>query len=168
MLGGWALSGFWTVHSGAPISILSARGTLNRGVAIRTEYRDTTYTLSQLQAISGLFMTGNGPYFINPSAIGPNGTGVAADGTAPFSGQVFFNPAAGTIGSLQRRILNGPWYNNYNFAILKDTKITERQSIQFRADFYNLFNHPNFFAAIRTSTALTSVRSPDVLPARMA
>ena len=31
-------------------------------------------------------------------------------------------------------------------SLLKDTKITERQSIQFKADFYNLFNHPNFFA----------------------
>jgi hypothetical protein len=31
-------------------------------------------------------------------------------------------------------------------AILKSVKFTERQSIQFRADFYNLFNHPNFFA----------------------
>ena len=27
---------------------------------------------------------------------------------------------------------------------MKDTKITERQSIQFRADLYNVFNHPNF------------------------
>ncbi len=112
-----------------------------------------TDNLSQLQAISGLFMTGNGPYFISPSAIGPNGTGAAADGSAPFQGQVFFNPQAGSVGSLQRRILNGPWFNNYNMAILKETKITERQSIQLRADFYN--NHPNFFIGDQNINSVT-------------
>ena len=61
-------------------------------------------------------------------------------------GAVFFNPGAGTVGSLQRRILNSPWVNHYNFAFVKDTRITERQSIQFRADFYNVFNHPTFAA----------------------
>lgn len=146
VIGGWALSGFVTVQSGAPISILSGRGTLNRSARSGQNTVVTTDTLSQLQAISGVFMTGKGPYFISPSVIGPNGAGVAADGSAPFSGQVFFNPGAGTVGSLQRRILSGPWYNDYNMAVLKDTKITERQSIQFRADFYNLFNHPSFLA----------------------
>ncbi len=145
LISGWAISGFFTVNSGAPISILSARGTLNRPARSGENTVDTTDNLSQLQSITGVFMTGNGPYFVNPSAIGPNGTGAAADGSAPFPGQVFFNPGAGDLGSLQRRILSGPWYNNYNMAILKDTKITEHQSIQLKADFYNLFNHPNFF-----------------------
>ena len=146
LIGGWALSGFVTVQSGAPISILSLRGTLNRTARSGENTVNTTDSLSQLQSLTGVTMTGNGPYFVNPSAIGPNGTGAAADGSAPFTGQVFFNPGAGSLGSLQRRILSGPWYNNYNMAILKDTKITDRQSIQLRADFYNLFNHPNFLA----------------------
>jgi hypothetical protein len=90
-------------------------------------------------------MTGGGPYFVSPSVIGPTGTGAAADGSAPFAGQIFFNPAAGTVGSLQRRDLSGPWYRNYDMAILKSFNITERQHVDFRADFYNLFNHPNFF-----------------------
>src|SRR5206468_6174389 len=94
----------------------------------------------------GVFQTGNGPYFVNPANIASNGAGAAPDGSAPFNGQVFFNPGAGTVGSLQRRILNSPWVNDYNVALVKDTKITERQSIQFRADFYNVFNHPTFAA----------------------
>jgi len=145
LLDGWAVSGFLTVQSGNPVSILSARGTLNRGARSGQNTVDTPDSLGQLKNISGLFMTGNGPYFINPANVDQaTGQGVAPDGSAPFSGQVFFNPEAGTLGTLQRRLLSGPWYNNYNFAILKDTRLTERQSIQFRADFYNLFNHPNF------------------------
>jgi len=144
VIGGWAVSGFVTVQSGAPVSLLTGRGTLNRSARSGQNTVNTIDNLDQLHAISGLFKTGNGVYFISPSVIGPNGAGIAPDGTAPFSGQIFFNPTAGSLGSLQRRILNGPWYNNYNMAILKDTRLTERQSIQFRADFYNLFNHPSF------------------------
>ena len=143
-LGDWALSGLLTFQSGPPVSILSSRGTLNRSARSGQNTVESIDTLSQLQAISGLFMTGNGPYFISPSAIGPNGTGAAPDGSAPFPGQVFFNPAAGTVGTLQRRLLSGPWFKTYNMSVLKSIRITERHNVQFRADFYNLLNHPNF------------------------
>ena len=146
VVGGWALSGFVTAQSGAPISILNGgRGTLNRGARSGQNTAVTTDNLSQLQSITGVFKTGNGVYYVSPSVIGPGGQGAAPDGSAPFSGQVFFNPDAGTVGSLQRRILTGPRHLNYNFAVVKDMKITERHSLQFRADFYNLFNHPTFF-----------------------
>jgi hypothetical protein len=154
VLSGWALSGFVLLQSGAPVSILDgSRGTLNRGSRSGQNTVNTTDTLSQLRSITGLIMTGKGPYFVNPSAIGPSGAGIAPDGSAPFAGQVFFNPSAGTVGSLQRRDLDGPAYRNYNMAIVKDTKITERYNVQLRADFYNLFNHPNFSAAPSASVA---------------
>src|SRR5262249_13664507 len=69
----------------------------------------------------------------------------AADGAAPFAGQMFANPQPGSLGSLQRRVMTGPPYRSYDFAVSKGTRITERQSLEFHADFYNLFNHPNFF-----------------------
>lgn len=145
VIGDWGLSGFLALYSGNPVAIYSARGTLNRGARSGFNTVDTPDTLGQLQKLSGVFMTGNGPYWFNPANIGPNTQGVAPDGSAPFAGQVFFNPQPGTLGSLQRRDLNGPWYKNYNFAISKSVKITERQSVELHADFYNLFNHPNFF-----------------------
>jgi len=146
LIGNWALSGFMTIQSGAPISILSARGTLNRSARSPENTVNSTDSLGQLEALSGVFMTGNGPYYINPSAVSPNGTGTSPDGSAPFAGQVFFNPPAGTAGTLQRRLLSGPWFKNYDMALLKSIQLTERQHIDFRADFYNLLNHPNFLA----------------------
>jgi len=146
LLSNWALSGYVTIQSGAPVSILSERGTLNRSARSGENTVDTTDTQGQLDSISGLFMTGNGPYFISPSAISANGTGAAPDGSPAFSGQVFFNPSAGTLGELQRRTLSGPWFKNYDMSIRKAFHFTERQSLELRADFYNLFNHPNFFA----------------------
>jgi hypothetical protein len=40
--------------------------------------------------------------------------------------------------------MRGPDQVNFDFSVLKITPITEKQSIQFRAEFFNLFNHPQF------------------------
>jgi hypothetical protein len=145
LIDGWAVAGIGVIQTGSPVSIFSARGTLNRGARSGNNTVDTTATISQLHAITGLFMTGNGPYWVNPANIGPDTRGVAADGAQPFPGQVFFNPQPGTQGSLQKRALDGPPFRSYNFAVVKRFNITERQTIDFHADFFNIFNHPNFF-----------------------
>ncbi|HJQ69146.1 MAG TPA: VIT domain-containing protein [Blastocatellia bacterium] len=47
------------------------------------------------------------------------------------------------FGDVSRNSLVGPDHVNVDFAILKTTKLSEKVSLQFRAEFYNLFNHPN-------------------------
>jgi len=53
---------------------------------------------------------------------------------------------AGTrhFGTMGRNALRGPSFKELNFAIYKSTAITERLNMQFRADFFNILNHPNF------------------------
>lgn len=53
---------------------------------------------------------------------------------------------AGTrhFGDEGRNAFRGPSFKQLDFAIYKDTKITERLNMQLRAEFFNLFNHPNF------------------------
>ena len=145
VLDGWSLLGFGVIQTGSPVSILSARGTINRGARSGQNTVDTVATLPQLHQFSGLFMTGNGPYWIDPAHIGPDTRGVAADGAAPFAGQLFLNPQPGTQGSLQKRALDGPPFRSYNFSVVKAFQITERQSLELHADFFNVFNHPNFY-----------------------
>lgn len=56
-----------------------------------------------------------------------------------------FAPSAyGTIGNMGRNALYGPGFVNTDFGVMKNTKLTERLSLQFRAELYNIFNHPNF------------------------
>jgi hypothetical protein len=145
VLDGWALSGIGVLQTGSPVSILSGRGTINRGARSVNNTVDTSDNISQLHDITGLFMTGNGPYWIDPTHIGADTRGVAADGSAPFAGQVFFNPQPGTQGSLQKRALDGPPFRSFNFSTVKTFKITERQTLDLHADFFNILNHPNFF-----------------------
>jgi hypothetical protein len=56
----------------------------------------------------------------------------------------FSLPAPGTLGNLQRDFLSGPGIVDFDYSVVKETPIKERARIQFRAEFFNLLNHPNF------------------------
>jgi outer membrane receptor protein involved in Fe transport len=62
----------------------------------------------------------------------------------PSNAQVVANPALATYGTLPRNFLRGPGYINFDMAFSKTTAITERVKVEFRAEFFNLFNHANF------------------------
>ena len=52
---------------------------------------------------------------------------------------------AGTLfGNAPGGILLGPGQNNWDMSLSKTTRIRETQSVQFRAEFFNAFNHPQF------------------------
>jgi len=53
-------------------------------------------------------------------------------------------PGTRHYGNLGRNALVGPTYKQWDLAIYKNTPITERVSVQLRADFFNILNHPNF------------------------
>lgn len=77
----------------------------------------------------------------------------------------WFNPACvalqptGTLGNLGRDVAIGPHLFDTDLAVLKDTKIRESLNLQFRAEFFNLFNHPNF--GLPTSTAFSGAGVPN-------
>jgi hypothetical protein len=76
------------------------------------------------------------------------------------------NPA--TFGNLGRNVIIGPGFQNLDLSLIKTTNITERVKVQFRADTFNLFNHPNFgqpnrfvsTAAGNTFGEITTTRTP--------
>ena len=61
-----------------------------------------------------------------------------------FDTSLFTANAPGTFGNSGRNIIRGPKFFNTDVGMLKDTAITERVSIQFRAEAFNVFNNPNF------------------------
>ncbi len=120
LLGGWRLTGLYTRTTGAPVTVFTGfdRSGLGGGADARPN-----------------LVPGASP---DPILGGPT---------------EYFNPAAfslqpvGTLGDLGRSTLSGPGFSNLDMAFLKNTpirKISEVFNVQFRAEIFNLTNHPNW------------------------
>jgi Carboxypeptidase regulatory-like domain len=80
--------------------------------------------------------------------------------TAAFAFQAF-----GTFGNSGRNILDGPGFQNFNFSLVKQATLREGLTLQFRTEFFNLFNRPNFdlpdiFLGSPTFGRILSAQSP--------
>jgi len=158
VLSGWSIAGVFNRQSGENYSVFSGRGTFNRQNNMQSNQgnpMNSTLTMDQLRDVMSFRMTGTGPYMVAASAIGTDGRAVAPDGSAQFAGQVFTFPTAGTIGTLGRRIFDGPWDTTFDFSADKAFKITERNSIKLRMIARNVFNHPTFAIGDQTATSTT-------------
>jgi Carboxypeptidase regulatory-like domain/TonB dependent receptor len=122
LLTGWQTYGVITLQTGRPFT-----------VALLPEF-DNSNT-----GISNLGFLGND----RPNLIGQ----AKLDNPTPerwFNTAAFGIPPFGSFGNSGRNILDGPGFQNVNFSIVKNTSIREAATIQFRTEFFNLFNHPNF------------------------
>ena len=66
------------------------------------------------------------------------------DGKAYFNTGLFSQEDLGTFGSSHRRFFHGPGLNNTDMALLRDFHIHESNTVQFRAEAFNIFNHAQF------------------------
>jgi outer membrane receptor protein involved in Fe transport len=78
-----------------------------------------------------------------------------------------FADPAGEFGNLGRDQIYGPGFKNVDFSISKNFAIRENMNLQFRTEFFNVFNHPNFslpngFISPGSSTAGEISSTPDV------
>ena len=114
---GWAFSGSTSLQSGNPVTItLSGANT----------------------GVTNVAGTVRPDVVSNPSVSNQDPSGW-------FNPLAFAGPAAGKFGNLGRNgQVVGPGFNNFDFSILKTTRLTERFKVQFRAEFFDIFNHPNF------------------------
>jgi len=134
LLSGWELGGIYTVQSGTPFSV---RITVDRA---RTGNSQITSSGS-----------GQRPDF---NAAAP---GCSVDAVNPGFPSSYINlscfsfPALGELGNLGRNTLRGPGLENFNFSLVKNHNLlAENLKVQFRAEFFNLFNRTNFGTAIAT------------------
>ena len=84
-----------------------------------------------------------------------------------FTTTAFALPALGTFGSAGRSLVRGPGINDWDVSFIKKTQLRERVALQFRAEFFNLFNHTQFSGVgtgfgSATFGQVTSARNPRV------
>ena len=74
------------------------------------------------------------------------------------STSAFTDLPAGSLrfGSAGRNILSGPGQTTWDFSLVKNTRFYERYNLQFRTEFFNIFNHANFNQPAR----VTNVAAP--------
>ncbi len=97
---------------------------------------------------------------IGTTCAGPNCNGIDTPNVAPGNlnftnprtGQPYFNTSLftaeqlGQLGDSRRRFFNGPGINNWDLALLKEFSVHDRLHFEFRAEFFNAFNHTQFVA----------------------
>ena len=87
-----------------------------------------------------------------PNVVGnPNGKPCLA-GTLFNTCAFVANTVLGTFGDAGRNIIRGPGLENWDFSVLKTFPVREQMRFEFRAEFFNIFNHPNLTFADETTT----------------
>ena len=95
--------------------------------------------------------------------------GTADCATQRATGAAFALPALGTFGTAGRNILRGPGSATVNFGVFKSFRILEGHDLQFRSEFFNLFNRVNLgnpgtsVSAAGTFGKITSAGDPRVI-----
>lgn len=166
ILGGFQFTSIVTLSSGVPLGVIDARGTLNRNGRSGRQSATSNLTGDQIKKLTGVFVTPNGVFSINPSvlfALGSNNQridltqplpagvtitsirGAAAFDQAPFEGQIFFLNQAGSTGNLGRNFINGPKFINWDAGLSKSIRFTESIRLQLRAEVFNVINRANYF-----------------------
>ncbi|MGA2949835.1 MAG: TonB-dependent receptor [Candidatus Sulfotelmatobacter sp.] len=119
LLDSWSLSGIVTLQSGLPFSIYGED----------TLFAATTGDLAPGRTVASAIKGGN----------------VADRLNEYFDTSAFVSPSAfGDFGQLGRNIIRGPKQINTDLSIMKLIPVTESQRLEFRAEFFNLFNNVNF------------------------
>jgi hypothetical protein len=117
ILGGWQLSGIMVLRTGTPLSIGIQGDNLNTGGG----YQQVPHRLSE-----------------------PNLPRGERTRTKFFDTNAFVRPAMYEIGNAGRNILIGPGNRNLDMSMAKQFPIAESKHVQFRAEFFNAANHPNW------------------------
>jgi hypothetical protein len=142
LAGGWEVSGIITFQTGFPFTVTANQDFSNTGST--SPRPDRTCNGAGSQSVSSWFDTN----CFTTTALSQ----ALASGTPRF-------------GNSGKNILYGPGLQQWDVSIIKRNPITEHINLEFRAEFFNMFNHPNFGtpgSTVGTSTAavITSAGTP--------
>ena len=163
MLEGWQVNSIVTLQTGLPWSVIDGFANGN-DVSLTGEFSDRWNFFGHpsdfKSSVAGI------PFFspnfdpLNPTsnaacnarALASDGGvagGLASTALSNFGcyaqgNALMIPPGAGQFGTMGRNLFRGPGFRNMDFSILKKWKFNERFGVQFRAELFNVLNHPNF------------------------
>jgi hypothetical protein len=126
---GWAISGVTSFSTGLPITLVETDDHSLLGTAFGGPIVLPVDTPDQVGPV----------HILNPRNV--------VNGVHYYFDPISFAPSViGLEGNARRRFFHGPGVNNWNMALHKDTALTERVNLEFRAEWFNVFNHTQFIA----------------------
>ncbi len=138
LLNGWELGSIATFAAGVPFTVENTKDPRSQNQATGANFSDRP------NLVPG---ASNNP----THGVSAGCSGVPAE-TPVGTPTLFFDPCAfvpqplGTFGNLGRNTLAGPRFSNVDFLVNKHFRMGEVRELQFRAEFFNVLNHPNFAA----------------------
>jgi hypothetical protein len=148
LLNGWQVNGILTLASGTPFTVYDTTN-----VSLQGSHPE----------VSGFFSS-------RPDAVSdPNqGAHTVEQWVSPGAFRRL-NPVteAGQFGNAGRNIVRGPGIGNFDLSLIKDFAFSERTKLQFRAECFNLTNHPNFSLPVNDLASPSFGRILEAGPARL-
>jgi len=149
VLEGWQINSVVTLQSGQPFGVMDAGTDVSKSGELNDRWdffgnpNDFKSTPVGIPYYAGGSPNMPAACVSNAAAIGAtdslNSFGCYASGNS-----VMIPPASGTFGTMGRNIFRDTGFRNVDFSLAKNWKFGERLGAQFRAEFFNIFNHPNF------------------------
>ena len=133
-LGGWQLSGIVSLADGPPTTLEAGRGGLSTALKDRSQTPDLAPGHTDNNPVLG----GPDEYFDRSAFVTPPRPFVDEEGDG------ILVESRGTLGNVGRSTLIAPGVANVDLAVTKNTAVGEYVNVQFRAEFFNIFNRANF------------------------
>jgi len=149
-LANWAISGITIIQSGSPFSVLdSGAGSAFLGLGsapgVETASLASGSSISSGLSSGGIHSRIDG--YLNPAAFTTAPLLYPAQCDPNQTDPTIFpnsNFCTTNFGNLGRNTYRGPGQQNWDFSLIKNIRLTERQSLRFTTDFFNIWNHANF------------------------
>ncbi len=141
-VGGWSINWITTLQGGQPLSLgcptATTKGTNCNDVTVAGQSPDLGIKVKKNASGKSIpYWLGNPKAFQQPCLLGGDSTSNPA-GCVPTSGFGYLGNRPGTT--------TGPSYHRFDFSAFKNIPINERFRMEFRGEFFNIVNHPNFNA----------------------
>ena len=172
IVNGWGINGVTTLQSGQPYSVNDFSG----GPASIYWGGGNDAITNPIVPVGGAGSTGTNPIaqgttginahnpVLNASAFGPpTPYAPGTNGVPPCdatSGACDYYETGYANGG--RNIFRGPFQNRFDFGVYKEFKISERFSLKYNAQFFNIFNHPSFDVPSNSVQFVTHFRNPPI------
>jgi hypothetical protein len=157
LLEGWQVNSIVTSQGGTPWTVIDGFQSGN-DMSLTSEFADRWNLFG---SPSNFMPSPTGPIpFFDPTTFGTDGSGnpignpdclahaaladLEAFGCFEKKRTVLVPPGLGHFGTMGRNLFRGPRLDNWDFSLVKDTHFGERVTMQFRAEFFNVTNHPHF------------------------